>query len=97
MDAFVKLRDEETGAVVLSFYVRAGTTVKACVPAKICQVYYGLGTEWLGFEQAFGDAGIYAKADKALDFSDPSAEYTYTFGEVSGNVTPESISRIEFC
>ncbi|MEC4184208.1 hypothetical protein VJ918_05225 [Adlercreutzia sp. R21] len=95
-DAFVKLKDADSGETVLSFYVRSGTTVEACVPARACEFYYAMGSDWLGPEEAFGEDGVYAKSDRALDFSNPSREYTYTFGSDGGNVEPVTIPRSEF-
>lgn len=71
-NAFVKLRNSETGETELSFYIRAGYTVKACVPATRCEFSYGLGNTWYGTEEAFGSDGTYAKSDTPLDFTSPT-------------------------
>ncbi|MCI8425202.1 MAG: hypothetical protein HFJ72_06020 [Adlercreutzia sp.] len=96
-DAFVKLKDAETGETCLSFYVSAGTTVAACVPARECLVYYALGEEWYGPDEAFGEQGLYAKSDERLRFADPGNSYTYTLNVEGGNVSPVMIDRTEFC
>lgn len=95
-DAFVKLRNIDSGETVLAFYVRSGTTVEACVPAVTCEFYYAMGSDWLGPDEAFGEEGVYAKSDCAFDFADPTREYTYTFGSDGGNVDPAPIPWTEF-
>lgn len=94
-DAFVKLKNSE-GDVLLSFYVRSGTTVKACVPASECYFYYTLGTDWKGEEELFGSDAVYAKSDRSLNFKTPMNTYQYRFGVENGNVTPKKISRTAF-
>lgn len=94
-DAFVKLKNSE-GDVLLSFYVRSGTTVKACVPASECYFYYALGTDWKGEEELFGSDAVYAKSDRSLNFKTPVNIYQYRFGVENGNVTPKTISRTAF-
>lgn len=96
-DAYVKLRDTVTGSTVLSFYVRAGSTVKACVSEGTCDLYYALGVDWFGPDDAFGEDGVYAVSDKQLSFSDSGNSYTYTFEAEDGNVAPRPISREDFC
>ena len=95
-NAFVKLRNSETGETDLSFYVRAGYTVKACVPAIHCEFYYGLGDTWYGTEEAFGSDGTYAKSDTPLDFTSPTNRYTYTFSVEDANITPIAIDEAAF-
>lgn len=95
-NAFVKLRNSETGETELSFYVRAGYTVKACVPATRCEFSYGLGNTWYGTEEAFGSDGTYAKSDTLLDFTSPTNRYTYTFSVEDANITPIAIDESAF-
>lgn len=96
-DVFIKLKDCATGETALSFYVKAGATVAACVPAGTYELFSGLGTEWHGPDEAFGDAGLYLRSDASLSFSNPDATYTYTLGTGEGNVSPVAISKTEFC
>lgn len=97
-DAYVKLRDARSGEMILSFYVRSGTTVKACVPARLCEFAYSLGErdQWLGPVEDFGASALYAKSDVELDFRKPGNLYTYTFDTEDGNVNPIPITRGEF-
>ena len=94
-DAFVKLKRSD-GDVVLSFYVRSGTKVKACVPVGECDFYYALGDNWKGEADLFGAEGTYAKSDRALNFTSPLNTYEYRFGLENGNVTPKTISATAF-
>lgn len=97
-DAYIKMKDPETGEVVLSFYVRAEHTVKACVPVGYCDFFYvlGDGEDWLGTSKAFGDNGVYAKADRSLNFTNPLNNYTYRFNVDDGNISPVTISKSAF-
>lgn len=95
-NAYVKLKDCKTGETSLSFYVRAGDTVQACIPAVRCEFYYVLGDTWYGTEHLFGDEGIYAKSDKPLDFTVPSRRYKYTFDVDDANIMPIPINEAEF-
>lgn len=95
-NAYVKLKDCKTGKTVLEFYVRAGDTVLACVPAISCDFYYVLGNNWLGPDNLFGSEGVYAKSDKSLDFTVPTRQYTYTFDVLDANINPIVIGKKEF-
>lgn len=97
-DVYVKLKDTDTGKTVLSFYVRAGYTVKACIPVGYSDFFYALGDgdDWLGTKRAFGDNGIYAKADRPLNFTNPLNNYTYRFNVDDGNISPVTISEAAF-
>ncbi len=97
-DAYVKLRDARSGEMILSFYVRSGTTVRACVPARLCEFAYSLGErdQWLDPVEDFGASALYAKSDVDLDFRKPGNLYTYTFDTEDGNVSPIPITRGEF-
>ena len=96
-DAFVKLRHEGSNAELLSFYVRSGATVKVCIPSVRCVLSYGLGTEWQGVDAVFGEQGIYAKSDVALDFTHSFNSYAYQIGTEDGNIDPLPITHKDFC
>ena len=97
-DVFVKLKNPETGETRLSFYVRAGYTVKACVPAGWSSFSYAMGSPdaWAGTTVAFGKNGTYAKADRDLNFTNLENEYVYTFNVEDGNINPVTISQSAF-
>lgn len=98
VDAFVKLKDPVSTETVLSFYVRSGDTVEAYVSEGVWEFSYalGLGSEWLGLEEKFGEKGTYWKSDRELDFTNPKLlACTYTLGS-DGNVNPIAIPRTEF-
>ena len=95
-NAYVRLKDCETGETALSFYVRAGDTVQACIPTIRCEFYYVLGDTWYGAESLFGSEGVYAKSDKPLDFTVQLRRYKYTFDVDDANITPIPINEAEF-
>lgn len=67
----------DSGRVLLSFFVRAGDTVTVDVPAEKMYVHVAAGKTWYGTEKLFGNNTIYLQDDEIRDFSRNGWEYSF--------------------
>ena len=70
----VMLKDE-SGRVLLSFYVRSGESATVDVPAEKMYVHFASGTTWYGEDLLFGEDTIYREDKELTDFAEYSWEY----------------------
>ena len=88
----LKTADKKT---VLSFFVRAGETVKIPVPAGDYYIFFASGDEWYGVDESLGENTIYGMDDDILDFSN----YTWTYElelQTDGNFSQKKIDAEDF-
>lgn len=97
---YIKLRDRETGDLVLSFFVRAGMTVDVNVPYGEYELSYACGESWYGYNFLFGADTSYARADDTFIFEDYGDSYTWwtveLYRQYGGNLDTEPIDSDEF-
>lgn len=90
----VKLKTA-SGNTVISFYVRANSTVTVGVPCQKLYVYFAYGKTWYGKDHLFGSSTTYSKDENICDFIDYTWEYTLK--EVSdGNFEETYVDKDEF-
>ncbi len=97
----VKLTDVNTGATVMTIFVRGGQDVETTVPLGSYYVKYASGTTWYGYDHLFGDYHTgYSKADEVFNFSvdgDTVRGFSITLYAVEGgNLTTSGITASEF-
>jgi hypothetical protein len=97
---YAKLCDWQTGAPVVTFFIRAGQTIDLEVPLGSYQLKYASGDTWYGENYLFGEATSYAKADERFDFrviGDQISGYTVElFLQENGNLRTEAIDPEDF-
>lgn len=96
----VKLVDTYSRSLVLTVFVRSGTTVDIKVPLGSYEVKYAAGKRWFGYEYLFGVDTIYSKADKIFTFEiadNQISGYSITLYKVAhGNLHTMEIKPEEF-
>ena len=97
----VKLTDVNTGATVMTIFVRGGQDVETTVPLGSYYVKYASGTTWYGYDHLFGDYHTgYSKADEVFNFSvdgDTVRGFSITLYAVEGgNLTTSGITASDF-
>ena len=97
---YIKLEDTTTKRTVLTFFLRAGSTVEVEVPLGNYVFKYASGTKWYGFKHLFGPSTSYNIADTNLNFNlegNQIVGHTITLYKVTdGNLKTKSISEEEF-
>lgn len=93
-DCVVKLKDA-SGNEVLSFYVRAYSSVTVGVPGQYLYTYFASGDTWYGEEYLFGEETSYSMDDEGTDFAEYTSEYSLQ-PVVNGNFSTTPIDGNEF-
>ena len=97
---YIKLEDTTTKRTVLTFFLRAGSTVEVEVPLGNYVFKYASGTKWYGFKHLFGPSTSYNIADTNLNFNlegNQIVGHTITLYKVTdGNLKTKSISEEDF-
>ena len=95
---YVVTLKNESGRVLVSFFVRSGDTVTVGVPARKCYVYFASGKDWYGYGEGlmFGKNTHYSMDDELLDFSDGKC-WSYTLEPIKdGNFSETPIDPDDF-
>lgn len=66
---FVKVVEWDTGAPILTVFIRSGQTVQVQVPLGSYRLKYAAGSEWYGERHLFGPDTSYARAESRFDFT----------------------------
>lgn len=66
---FVKLEDWQTGALIMTIFVRRGEAANVNVPLGTYRYKYAYGTNWYGPQNLFGHETIVAQAVMPLTFT----------------------------
>jgi len=90
----VKLKDD-SGHVVISFFVRAGASCTVNVPGKRLHAYFAEGTAWYGWKDYFGEDTVYSMDEDELDFCEYNYEYKL-YMVSNGNLTLSDIDPEDF-
>ena len=82
---------------MITFFVRAHSTVTIDMPAGNLELRYAYGTTWYGEQKLFGDNTMYAKDEEYYDFSNYTWEISlYTSTNYGQTMDVESIDADEF-
>lgn len=94
---YMKFVKAGTDTTVITFFVRANSTVTIDMPAGNLELRYAYGSTWYGESKLFGENTLYAKDEEPYDFSrytwEISLYTTYGYGD---SMDVESISPNEF-
>ena len=97
---FIKLVDRNTGAQVMTLFVRGGEWVETKVPLGNYELSYASGQDWYGEEHLFGAGTICAKADPEFRFyQDDTSIMGHTLSlikQADGNLHTRRITAKEF-
>ncbi len=97
---FVKLVDKNTGAMILTVFIRGGQSVNVKVPLGNYELRYASGTNWYGEEQLFGSGTDFQKTDKVFDFylngSQIMGHTVELIKQVNGNLPTSEINKATF-
>lgn len=97
---YIKLEDTTTKRIVLTLFLRAGSTTEVEVPLGSYTFKYASGTKWYGFEHLFGPTTSYNKANTVLHFNlegNKIVGHTITLYKVTnGNLKTQSIRKDDF-
>jgi len=97
---FIKLVDPNTGAQVMTLFVRGGQRVKTNVPLGNYELRFASGTDWYGEEYLFGAETVCAKADPEFRFyQDDTSIMGHTLSlikQADGNLHTRRITAKEF-
>jgi len=97
---FIKLVDRNTGAEVMTVFVRGGEWVETKVPLGNYEFRYASGKDWYGEEYLFGTGTVCVKAEKEFDFyNDGMGIMGHTVSlikQADGNLPTRPITLTEF-
>lgn len=78
---YVQLRNDKTGAMMVSAFIRPGGSCTVRVPRGDCYILVASGTAWYGEKLMFGDKGSYARTE-AFEVMGSNYYHTITLGGV---------------
>ncbi len=97
---YIKLIDAHTGRLVMTIYVRGGSSYETKVPVGTYKIHYAIGRIWYGIRHRFGPATAYNEGENEVTFSVRGNE---VFGhdielvpQFGGNFPTKSISAAQF-
>ena len=94
---YMKFVEAGTNTTVITFFVRANSTVEIQMPAGYFELRYASGSTWYGESKLFGDYTRYAKDEEYYDFSRYTWEITIkSNGNAGETMDVEEISADEF-
>ncbi len=101
---FVKLEDAANGNLVMSFFIRGGSTLEENVPFGSFILKYAIGKSWCGDRDLFGSNTYTEKAGQILTFKPENTKNGYIakghkielIPQQGGNLLTIPISRDEF-
>ena len=94
---YMKFVKAGTDTTVITFFVRAHSTITINMPAGNLELRYAYGSNWYGEEQLFGEETYYAKDEEYYDFSNYTWEISlYTSSNVGQSMDVETIDADEF-
>lgn len=97
---YVKIVDADTGATMLTLFVKAGQILRTKVPLGSARIKYATGRVWRGKAELFGPETRYNEADEVFEFTrDDRGVQGYTvelIKQIGGNLSTRSLSRAEF-
>ena len=86
-----------TNTKVITFFVRAYSTVEIDMPAGNLELRYAYGSTWYGESKLFGENTAYAKDEEYYDFSNYTWEISlYTTNSTGQSMDVEYIDANEF-
>ena len=86
-----------TNTTVITFFVRANSTVEIDMPAGNLELRYACGSTWYGEKNLFGEKTAYAKDEEYYDFSNYTWEISlYTSNNYGQTMDVETIDADEF-
>ena len=97
---YIKLRDIQTGKVVLTAFISGGDTAELEVPIGTYELFYATGKDWYGLDLLFWEETQYFKANETFDFYE-DGEYVNGWNvelylQNNGNMTTTEISADDF-
>ena len=96
----VKLVNAYSQELIMTIFVRSGSTVTVDVPLGNYEFRYASGKKWYGYKYLFGPNTSYSKTDKTFDFVNTGYQvsgYTVTLYRVShGNLRTSRIEASQF-
>ena len=94
---YMKFVKAGTDTTVITFFVRANSTVTIDMPAGKLELRYAYGSTWYGENKLFGDNTRYAKDEEYYDFSNYTWEISlYTTVSTGQDMDVEYIDADEF-
>ena len=94
---YMKFVKAGTNTKVITFFVRAYSTVEIDMPAGNFELRYAYGSSWYGESKLFGENTRYAKDEEYYDFSNYTWEISlYTTSNVGESMDVEYIDANEF-
>ena len=86
-----------TDKKIITFFVRAKSTVEIDMPAGNLELRYAYGSTWYGEGDLFGSDTRYAKVDRNYNFTTYSWEFSlYTTSNTGTSMDVEPINADEF-
>jgi len=67
---YIKVVDVETNHSVISFFLHPNSQYELRIPTGSYRLYYGLGKEWINYEEMFGKDGLYFKSNFIYIFTE---------------------------
>lgn len=96
----LRLYDYPSDSLVMSVFIRGGSTLDVKVPLGIYSIKYASGEKWYGDEHLFGPQTSYSKTDSTFNFRENGYQisgFTITlYKTVSGNLSTSGISKDDF-
>ena len=94
---YMKFVKAGTNTTVITFFVRANSTVEIDMPAGNLELRYACGSTWYGEKNLFGEKTAYAKDEEYYDFSNYTWEISlYTSNNYGQTMDVETIDADEF-
>ena len=94
---YMKFVKAGTNIKVITFFVRANSTVEIDMPAGNLELKYAYGSTWYGESKLFGENTRYAKDEEYYDFTNYSWEISlYTTSNAGTSMDVEVINADEF-
>lgn len=82
---------------MITFFVRAYSSVDISMPAGNLELKYAYGSSWYGESKLFGDSTRYAKDEEYYDFSNYTWSISlYTTSNYGDTMDVEAIDASEF-
>ena len=94
---YMKFVKAGTNIKVITFFVRANSTVEIDIPAGNLELKYAYGSTWYGESKLFGENTRYAKDEEYYDFTNYSWEIAFKpNSNIGGSMDVEPINADDF-